>query len=287
MTKGASSHSLRFKRSIEQIIILLVLSAASLVAIFPFIWMTLSAFKTSEEIARVPPTFLPENIVFSNFYEAIKVAKLDRAFLNSVVVSLATVVLVLLTSSLAGFAFAKYDFKGKNIMFTALMATLILPFFIVVIPQYLLMVWFGWRNTYWALIVPSAVSTYGIFLMRQYILTVPDELLDSARIDGCSEIGIYWRIILPLSKPAMSVLALWTFMTSWNSFFWPFIVIDSRDMFTIPLALLALQSSAIGVRYYNIAMAGATLAVLPLLVFTILLHKWLIRGMAGATGLKF
>jgi multiple sugar transport system permease protein len=235
---------------------------------------------------RIPPTIFPEKPVFDNFFIVWNFANLGRAFLNSLIVSLSTIVLVILSSSIAGFAFAKYNFKGRNLFFMMLLSTLILPFFITLIPNYLLITWFGWQNSYWALIIPFCVSSYGIFLMRQYVSTIPDELLDSARVDGSSEIRIFWSIVLPLCKPAMSVLALWTFLTSWNSFFWPFIVISSKEMYTIPLALISLQKSSLGHRLYHLCMAGVAIATIPLLIFAIILQKWLIKGMSGALGLK-
>jgi len=276
----------RKNKYIELVVIYAVIIIFCLISIFPFVHMILSSFKTREEASKLPPTWLPENPTLNNFFEVWHFVGLGQAFLNSIVVTVSTVILVIFTSSLAGFSFAKYNFKGKNFIFTMFLSTLVLPPFITLIPNYLLIYWLGWRNTLWSLIIPFACSSYGIFLMRQYMLTIPNELLDSARVDGCPEHKIFLKIVLPLSKPALSVLALWTFMTSWNSFFWPLIVIDSKKMYTIPLAIMSLLQSSLQVRYYHLAMAGVTIATLPLLIFAILVQKWLIKGMSGALGLK-
>ena len=252
----------------------------------PFAWMVLSSVKTSSEILRIPITWLPANPQWDNFIRIFDLVDLGRGFLNSTVYTVSSALLVVFTSSLGGYAFAKFEFKGKELIFTMLMATLMIPFFITLIPSFLIIVRLGWRNSLLALIIPSSVSAYGMFLMRQYIVTIPDDLLDAARLDGCSEFSIFMSIILPLSKPAAAVLGLWSAMGSWNAFLWPLIVIDKESAFTLPLTLLRLQRGYGNPRNMNLAMAGVTLSTLPILVFAIVLQKYLIKGVSGVAGLK-
>jgi multiple sugar transport system permease protein len=213
------------------------------------------------------------------------VLPLGRMYLNSIIVTGLTVVGVLFTSSLAGFAFAKYQFPGKEILFYAILATLMIPFFVTLIPVYYIVAQLGWIDRREGLIVPGLISAYGIFLMRQFIVGVPDEYIDAARIDGASEPLIYWRIILPLVRPALATLGTFTFIGSWNAFLWPLLVINNRDLMTVPLGLNSLRLFAAEARNLHLLMAGTALSVLPTLIVFMFLQRYFIRGIA-LTGLK-
>jgi multiple sugar transport system permease protein len=251
----------------------------------PFLWMIDSSLMTSPEITRQPPIWLPASPQIQNFPHVLDVLPFPRLYLNSLIITGGTVLGVLFTSSVAGFAFAKYEFPGKNILFYLILATMMIPFFITLIPVFYIIRQLSWINTFQGIIVPGIFSAYGIFLMRQFTTTIPDELLDAARIDGASEPLIYFRIILPLVRPALATLGTFTFIGSWNSFLWPLLVINNRDMMTVPLGLNSLRLFAAEAVNLNLLMAGTVLSVIPTLIIFIFLQRYFIRGIA-LTGLK-
>ena len=204
-----------------------ILVAIGAFMLLPFYWMVSASLMTSQEIIRTPPPLLPAVPQWGNYVRITEVVDLGRAYLNSLIVTSLTVVGILFTSSLAGFAFAKYQFPGKNILFILILATMMIPFFVILITVFYVVKQFGWINNYAGLIVPGIVSAYGIFLMRQFILGIPDELLDAARIDGASEFRIYWWLIIPLSAPALITLGVFNLVTVWNSFLWPLLIAQS------------------------------------------------------------
>lgn len=261
------------------------LTFGAAVMLLPFVWMIDASLMTSGEIQQQPPVWLPASPQFDNYARLPDVMPLGRLYLNSMIVTASTVIGVLFTSSLAGFAFAKYQFPGKTILFYAILATMMIPFFVTLIPVFYVIRQLGWIDSYLGLIVPGLTSAYGMFLMRQFIVSLPDELLDAARIDGASEPTIYLRIVLPLVTPALATLGTFIFIGSWNSFLWPLLVISSRDLMTLPLGLNALRVFASEARNLDLLMAGTTLSVLPTFILFIFLQRYFIRGIA-LTGLK-
>jgi multiple sugar transport system permease protein len=257
----------------------------AIVMVTPFLWMFDASLMTSPEITKQPPVWLPADPQFGNFPELLDVLPFPRLYLNSLIITSGTVLGVLFTSSVAGFAFAKYQFPGKNLLFYLILATMMIPFFITLIPVFYIIRQLGWINSFQGIIIPGIFSAYGIFLMRQFITTLPDELLDAARIDGASEPRIYWQIILPLVRPALATLGTFTFIGSWNSFLWPLLVINNRDMMTVPLGLNSLRLFASEAVNLNLLMAGTVLSVLPTLIIFVFLQRYFIRGIA-LTGLK-
>jgi multiple sugar transport system permease protein len=251
----------------------------------PFLWMIDASLMTSPEITRQPPALLPADPQFQNFPRLLEVLPFPRLYLNSLIITGGTVLGVLFTSSIAGFAFAKYQFPGKNVLFYLILATMMIPFFITLIPVFYIIRQLGWINSFQGIIIPGIFSAYGIFLMRQFIAGIPEELLDAARIDGASEPMIYGRIIVPLIRPALATLGTFTFIGSWNSFLWPLLVINDRDMMTVPLGLNSLRLFASEAVNLNLLMAGTVLSVLPTLIIFVLLQRYFIRGIA-LTGLK-
>jgi len=212
-----------------------------------------------------------------NFYEALNFLRppIYRAFMNSMIVTGSYTVLLLLGSSLTAFALAKYRFRGGRMVFWIIISTMMIPGVITLVPSVMLMYWFGWLNTFWPLIIPGAVNAYTVFLLRQYMITIPDEVLDAARLYGCSEFGLFWRIMLPLCKPAFAAIGLINFVWSWNDFLWPLVAIDDADMFTVQLAL------SWATPYGQIGAALITLVTLPLIIFTLITQKYLLKGLAG------
>jgi multiple sugar transport system permease protein len=256
----------------------LILILGTTVTLVPFIWTLLTSFKPISEIARVPQTFFPESWTLQAYQTIFNDPQLPlaRFYLNSLFVAVARVGLTLFTSSLAGYIFAKYKFWGKNTAFVFILAQLMIPFQVVMIPAYLILVNLNLVDSLWGLIIPSMVDAFGIFLMRQFVESIPNELTDAARIDGASEFGIYWRIILPQMGPALATLGIFTFMATWNDYLWPLIVITTHEKRTLPL-LLTWYNTAHTARY-DLTMAASILVLLPILVVYILFQRWIVRG---------
>lgn len=285
VTTAPKRSRLRVTSRLRRAAIYAFLLAGCLVTLLPFVWMILGSFKTSGEIIRIPPSFWPESPTLQNYRTILTDPKLPlpRFYFNSLFVSVSMVALVLFTSSLAGFVFAKYEFFGKNLIFGLILVTLMIPFQILMIPSYLLLVRLGLIDSLWGLVVPAATSAFGIFLMRQFIQGLPSELMDAARIDGASEWGIYWRIILPQVGPALATLGILTFMSSWNSYLWPLIVITSNEKRTLPIVLTWFNSQH-GTRY-DLTMAASVLVVVPILIVYTVFQRWIVQGFT-LSGLK-
>lgn len=275
----------RARKQLGRLLLYALLTAGCLVTLLPFVWMILGSFKTSSEIIRMPPTLLPEAPTLASYRTILTDPKLPmlRFYGNSLFVTGSIVALVLFTSSLAGFIFAKYEFFGKNILFGFILATLMIPFQVLMIPSYLILVRLGLIDSLWGLVIPGATSAFGIFMMKQFIQGLPNELMDAARIDGSSEFGIYWRVILPQVGPALATLGILTFMGTWNSYLWPLIVITSHEKRTLPIVLTWFNSMH-GTRY-DLTMAASVLVVVPILIVYAIFQRWIVQGFA-LSGLK-
>lgn len=273
----------RAARVLRWTVFYVLLSAGAIVMILPLIWMLSASLKEPSQIFSVPIQWVPDPVRWQNYSEALSTAPFGRYFFNSIFIGTCTTTSVLFFSSLAGFGFAKYTFPGRNVLFILILSTLMVPFQVIMVPLYLLMRDFHWLNSYLALIVPGAMSAFGIFLMRQFILTLPDELFDAARIDGSGEFGTFLRLVLPLSKPPLAALAIFTFLDSWNSLLWPLIVVNDDDLRPLSLGLAEFQT-----RYgtsYHYLMAASVVAVIPVILLFVLLQKQFIQGIV-LTGLK-
>ena len=275
----------RPSRILGRVIVYTILILGMVVTLIPFLWVILTSLKPASEIIKVPPTFLPEQWTLQSYTTIFNDpgVPLGRFFMNSLFVTGMHVILTLFTSSLAGFIFAKYRFWGRNASFAFILAQLMVPFQVVMIPSYLILVKLHLVDNLWGLVVPSMVDAFGIFLMRQFIESIPSELIDAARIDGASEFLIYWKIILPQLGPAMAALGIFNFMGTWNDYLWPLIVITSNEKRTLPL-LLTWYNSAHGTRY-DLTMAASVLVLLPILVVYAFFQRWMVRGVA-LTGFK-
>jgi len=244
--------------------------------VFPVVWMISSSLKVPDKIFSIPIQIIPNPLRFQNYLEAVKLAPLGRYFFNSVFVGLSITIITLFFSTMAGYGFAKYKFWGRNVLFIMVLSTLMIPFQVIMIPLFVIVRNFGWLNSYAGLIIPACISAFGVFLMRQYILTIPDELLDAARIDGASEPGIFWHVILPLCKAPMTALGIFTFLDSWNNLLWPLIVITKVEL--RPLALGLTEYQTVHGTQYHYLMAAATMATIPILILFIFLQRQFIRG---------
>lgn len=261
----------------------LLLLVGAVAMLTPLIWMVLASSKTLPEILTFPPTILPERLSLDNYRAVFDQADFVRYFLNSVIVAVVSVVSVLLTSSMAGYAFAKFQFPGRDILFIVVLATLMVPFQVRVIPLYVLASDLRLLNTYAGMVLPTLVDAFGVFLMRQYFMSIPNELIESARVDGAGEVRIFFRIVLPLAKPALSALTIFTLVVSWESFLWPLLVASSPDMYTLPLGLAQFAGRFVDRTDYQ--MAAATMTILPILIAFLFMQKRFIEGMA-TTGMK-
>lgn len=252
--------------------------------LLPFAWMVSASLKNNEEVFAWPPTFIPKTWVWSNYPRAWQAADIGRYFQNSIFVAVAVTAFSVFFNALAGFAFAKFRFRGRDAVFMGILATMMLPGQVTLIVAYLLVARLGYTNTYQALIVPGLAGAFGIFYMRQAMQRVPDELIDAARVDGFTDFEIFYHVALPLLKPAVSALGIFTFMGSWNAFFWPLIVIDDKSLYTLPLAVNALASQQV-VQSWPLLMAATTMIVLPIIFVFLLFQRQFVRGVA-MTGLK-
>ena len=282
MQAAASAH--RRPRPIKSLLLHLFLISGSAAMLLPFIWMLSTSLKTPPQIFTYPPVWLPDPIAWGNYRETVSVMPFGRFYLNSLIVASSITVLQLLTSSLAAFAFARLRFRGRNALFLLYLATLMIPFQVTMLPNFILMSWLRWFDTYQALILPPAFSAFSTFLLRQYFLGLPLDLDEAARIDGASSFRIWWQIVLPLSGPVLAALMIFVFLNNWNDFLWPLVITDSIEMRTLPVGLSILQGQY-SVRW-NLLMAGSVIAMLPVLIVYILGQKLFIQGftMSGLGG---
>ena len=260
-----------------------ILSAGALLVAAPVAWTILSSFKTPAELARRPPTLLPENFGPDNYLEALGAFDFSHYLLNSVTVTVAATLLTLAINSLAAFALAKYNFRGRDALFLLTLATIIIPLQVILLPVYQMVSALGLVNSLWGMIIPPAATPTGVFLLRQYMLTIPDENIEAARIDGAGEFAIFWRIVLPLCRPALAVVTIFSVIWRWNDFLWPLIVAQSEKLYTIPVALARFNSEL--VVPFNLVLAMSVLSMAPVVIMFLLLQRQIVTGIAQ-TGLK-
>jgi len=255
-----------------------------LLMVGPFAWMLLSSFKPEREIRSVPPTLWPQTWTTENYVQLFERLDFPTFFGNSVLVAVVVTLGNLLFCSMVGYALAKLEFPGRKLLFGVVVGTLMVPGMVVFIPQFVLVANLGLVNTYAGLVLPFLVAPFGIFLMRQFIGGLPDELIDAARVDGAGELRIFTRIVLPLCGPALATLAILTFLGSWNNFLWPLVVAQSEDRYTLPIAL-ALYATGQNQTEYGLLLAGAVVVVLPVVAIFLTLQRHFTQGIA-TTGIK-
>jgi multiple sugar transport system permease protein len=261
-----------------------VLAIGLLVTLAPFLWMLLGSFKPEPELQRVPPTWWPETPTLENYRELFDRLPFPRFFANSVIVAVAVTAGNLVFCSMVGYALAKLDFAGKRVLFALVLGMLMVPGVVTFVPLFVLVSNLGLVNTFPGLILPFLVTPLGVFLMRQFIAGLPDELIEAARIDGAGEWRIFTRVILPLCGPPLATLGILTFLHSWNNFLWPLVVAQSEDMYTLPVAL-ALVSVGQNATRYGLLMAGAVVVIVPVVALFIALQRYFVQSVA-TTGIK-
>ncbi|SNX88633.1 carbohydrate ABC transporter membrane protein 2 (CUT1 family) [Streptomyces sp. TLI_55] len=260
------------------------LAGALLLMIAPFLWMLSGSFKPEADIRRVPPVLIPTAPTTGNYSELFSRLDFTSMFANSLMVALAVTAGNLLFCSMLGYALAKLDFRGQRAVFLLVMGTLMVPGLVTFVPLYVLVANMKLTGSLLGLILPFLAGPFGVFLMRQFISTLPDELIDAARVDGCRELAIFWRIILPLTKPALATLGIITFLGSWNNFLWPLVVAQNESQYTLPVGL-ALASSGQSFTNFGILLAGAVIVLLPVMIVFLLFQRQFVAGIA-TTGLK-
>jgi putative chitobiose transport system permease protein len=272
----------RTRRGLEVVFWYGVLTLMALITVFPFAWIVLTALKGPGDVLfSVPPQFLPAHPTLDNFGRVLRALPIGSFFLNSIIVAVAVTVLNTLVAALAAYPLAKMRFRGREPVFYLLLATLIVPVQLTYIPSYILAVRvFHYHDTLWSVIIPSCASAFNIFLMRQAFRGVPNELLDAARVDGAGELRIWWQLMLPLVRPTLATVAIFTFVTSWNDFLWPSLMLPTPANKTLPVGLAALQGF-FSSDFRSIA-AGVTMTVVPILIFFIALQRQFVRGLSGA-----
>jgi multiple sugar transport system permease protein len=261
----------------------IVVTFFAFTAVMPFFWVLMTALKSNPEINAWPPQFLPVDPTLEHFRRILGEENFLRYVFNSLVISLTSMTAILFTSSLAGFIFAKYQFPLRGLLFSIVLATAIIPLEVYIIPLYLLVFGARMMDSYFALVFPFVIMTFGVFFMRQVIMSIPDELIEAARIDGASEFWIYLRIVLSLSKSGLMALGVFSFSEAWANFIWPLVVVTSKDMYTSELGL-AIYQRQFFIEYGPIS-AGAVISILPMLVVFSLLRRHIMKGIA-TSGLR-
>jgi len=272
------------KNAVKSIALHFFLGATLTLTIAPFLWMVSTSLKPPGAAFTFPPQWIPKQPTLVEYRVLFEKLNFVRSFFNSAVVAVSITLLGLFINSLAGFAFAKYRFPGREKIFTFLLASMMIPGQVAMLPLFLMLNKLGLLNNYLGLILPASASVFGIFLIRQFMLSIPDDLLDSARLDGCSDFGLYWRVMLPLTRPALATLAILTFMAAWNDFLWPLIVMTKESMYTLPVALANLSGEEHRTEY-ELLMAGAVVVIIPITVVFLAMQRYYISGIT-AGGLK-
>ncbi len=261
-----------------------VLAAGLVLVVLPFVWMLVSSIKPEAEVRAVPPTWWPQEVTSENYDTLFTKLDFPTYFLNSALVALAVTIGNVVFCSMLGYALAKLEFPGQRVLFALVLGTLMVPGVVTFVPLFVLTTNLGLTNTLPGMILPFLAGPFGVFLMRQYVLGLPDELIQAARVDGAGELTIFARVIMPLCGPALATLGVLTFLTSWNNFLWPLVVATSEDKYTLPVAL-ALYAVGQNATEYGLLLAGSVVVVVPVLAVFLLLQRYVVQGIA-MTGIK-
>jgi multiple sugar transport system permease protein len=270
-----------WKRAGARLLLYLILLAGGLGMIFPFIWMAVSSLKQAQDMYSL--SLIPPSPTLDNYREVLENTRFARWFANSLIIATVTTASVAFFDSLAGYTLAKFNFPGRQVIFVAILSTLMVPTEMLVIPWYVMSIELGWTDSYWGVMFPGVISAFGVFLMRQFFMGVPNDLIDAARLDGFSEFRIFWKIALPLVKPAVAALCIFTFLGNWNAYIWPLIVTRSQETRTLPVGVAFFSSEAGSA--FNLIMTAASMATIPVLLVFVIFQKQIIKGVT-LTGLK-
>lgn len=251
----------------------------------PFAWMLSTSLKPSHALLTLPPQLVPTNPTLEPYRQVIVGFPMMRVLINSFVVAFGTTLGQLVLCSMSGYAFARFRFPGRDLLFYFYLATLMVPFAVTVTPLFIIVKSLGWTNSYAGLIIPPMFSAFGTFLMRQFFLNLPTELEEAATLDGATTFTTFWRVIVPVTGPAFATLGIFSFMASWNNFLWPLLIVSEPKLMTLPLALSTLQGLYPGQTQWNLVMAGTVISVIPMIIVFLFAQRWVIQGVT-ASGLK-
>lgn len=257
------------------------LVTGAVLAVLPMMWMVSASLMPAGSANSYPPRLFPDSVTLEHYRALFTRLNVGRYFVNSSIIALSITTLSLLINSMAGYAFAKFRFRGRDKVFGVLTAGLQIPVQVVMLPLFLMLKSMGLINTYWGVIVPSMASIFGIFLIRQYTISIPDDLLDAARIDGASEFRIYWSIVLPVIRPILATLAIWTFLNAWNDFMWPLIALVDEQKYTLPVALASLSGEH--AQDTELMMAGSVLTIAPVMLVFMFLQRYYLQGITAGS----
>lgn len=261
---------------IKKIILYTFLTVTSFITLIPFLWMIGASFMLDGKASVFPPVFIPDPITLVQYQTLFERLNVSRNFFNSLVLSVLVTIISLFFNSLAGYAFAKYRFAGKKVLFNLLLSSMIIPSQVTMLPLFLLLKTMGFINTYMAIIIPGMANIFGIFLIRQYCLSIPDSLIEAARMDGATDFQIYRKVILPLAVPILVTLAIFSFLGTWNDFLWPLIALTDDSMYTLPVALANLMLEH--TKDPELMMSGSVVTIIPVIILFLVLQKYYIKG---------
>lgn len=261
----------------QAVVVYVLLAVLVIIMLGPYLYIFSSSFKETYTLISIPPQLIPDQFVWDNYTYIVRELPFTLWFLNTILVALLVTVGTVLIDALAAYAFAKKQFWGRDFLFGLMLATIMIPGALLLIPAFLITNWLGLLNSYGGLIIPALANVLGVFLLRQFMQTIPEELEHAARIDGCSDFGVFWRIILPLSAPALATLSIVVFTSQWNNLVWPLVVLNDKDLYTLPLGL-ALLRGEFQVNY-GITSAAAFLSVVPLLIVFLFLQRYFLEGL--------
>ncbi|MGY0691468.1 carbohydrate ABC transporter permease [Virgibacillus sp. FSP13] len=266
---------------VQKLLLYFVLMIGVVLTIGPFYWMLVGATNPSGKVLSIPPNFIPGSHFIDNLKNLMSEINIWRSLLNSTIITVIYTIFGGLISASAGYAFAKYNFKGKNLIFSLILLSMMVPYQALVIPQFELFANFGLLDSYVSVILPQLTYPFAIFLMRQNMQSIPDSLLEAARIDGCGELGIFFKVVLPTSIPAIAAVSIFLFTHQWNNFLWPLITLSSKEMYTLPVALATL--AGLENVDYGLLMLGATISIIPIFIAFLFLQRYFISGILGGS----
>lgn len=262
--------------TIKKTVLYIVLPMTAVLTLIPFLWMISASFMEDGHAAIYPPRLLPDKVTLIQYENLLARLNIGRNFFNSLALSLVVTLISLFFNSMAGYAFAKYRFRGKNQLFKLLLSSMIIPAQVTMLPLFLMLKSLGLINTYFAIIIPGLANIFGIFLIRQYAFSIPDSLIEAARMDGAGDFQIYRIVILPLCMPILVTLAIFTFMGTWNDFLWPLIALTDNSLYTLPVALANLMGEH--TKDPELMMAGSVITIIPVIIVFLVLQKYYVRG---------
>jgi multiple sugar transport system permease protein len=281
MSRAADHAGQRSPLVSARVLVYAALALGATLSLVPMLWMLSASVMPAGEASAYPPRFIPSRVTFEHYAALFTRLNLGRYLRNSAIVAITVTVASLFVNAMAGYAFAKLRFRGRDRLFRLLTLGLIVPSQVAMLPLFLLLKTMGLINSYWGVVIPGLASIFGIFLVRQYLLALPDDLLDAARVDGASEMRVFWSVVLPVARPILATLSIWTFLATWNDFMWPLIVLSDDRRYTLPVALANLVGEH--VQDTELMMAGSVLTVLPVLVVFLVLQRYYIQGILSGS----